>query len=220
MTHIAKGVWAGDPRKHPNGNMLNHQDTWMAKGVTPLVWAGGVCYIDESLDKFVERWRKKIRKGARALQIDEYMPQSPMVTAKMVKALEMIRREYPTVYLAVWHGGVLTEPLISAYAKYVDLVILEDYFTDNPLGWLLFSVNTQRARKGHIIDKTIFGLEISAESWEAQKRYLDLQMKWIKANAPEMNGIGFFAPKADKTSVLGAEKLAVHYFTAGSPSPQ
>jgi hypothetical protein len=214
LTHIAKGVWTGDPLKNKTKNIMNHQDTWMERGVVPLVWAGGVCYLDERLDDFVERWRVKIRSGARALQIDEYMPQSPVATDKMVKALKIIREEYPNVYLAVWHGSFLTEPLARAYAQYVDLVILENYFTDQFYGWLLFSINTQRARKLGIINKTIFGLKITEESWKTQEHYLEEQMKWIRRNAPEMNGIGFFAPKADQEALQGAETLAVRYFNA------
>ncbi len=214
LTHIAKGVWTGDPLKNRDKDILNHQDTWRKKGVVPLVWAGGVCYLDNSLDDFVERWRVKIRGGARALQIDEYMPQSPMATEKMIRALKTIRDEYPGVYLAVWHGSFLTQPLMRAYAEYVDLIILENYFTDQFYGWLLFEVNTQRARKGGIIHKTIFGLNVTGASWKTQERYLEEQMKWIRQNAPEMNGIGFFAPKADKDALMGAENLAVRYFNA------
>ena len=210
MTHAANWVWTGDPLKNTTKNIMDHQNTWMERGVMPLVWAGGVCYLDD----FVERWRVKIRSGARALQIDEYMPQSPVTTDKMVKALKIIREEYPNVYLAVWHGSFLTEPLVRAYAQYVDLVILENYFTDQFYGWLLFSINTQRARKLGIINKTIFGLEITEESWQTQEHYLEEQIKWIRRNAPEMNGIGFFAPKANQEALQGAETLAVRYFNA------
>jgi len=212
LTHAANWVWVGDPAQNKDKKMIHHQDTWVAKDVIPLVWVGGVCYIDESLDDFVDRWRSKIKKGARGLHIDEYMPQSEMVTAKLVKALEIIKSEYPYVYIAVWHGSFLPEGLIDAYKKYVDLLILENYFTDQFYGWLVFSVNTERVRKADIIHKTIFGLEITENDWEQQEQYIQEQIKWIRTNAPEMPGIGFFAPNAHPNALLGAESLAVRYF--------
>lgn len=216
ITHVAKWVWVGDPLQYKDKKELYHYDTWSAKGVVPLVWAGGVCYIDESLDDFVERWRVKIRKGAHALQIDEYMPQSEMVTAKLVKALEIVKLEYPHVYIAVWHGGFLSDELLAAYTKYVDLLILENYFTDQFYGWLVFSVNTARVRQAHIIHKTIFGLELTGKDWEQQEQYIHEQIKWIKTNAAEMPGIGFYAPEAHSEVLLAAEDLAVRYFINGS----
>jgi hypothetical protein len=216
LTHAANWVWVGKQEQNTDKKMIHHQDTWLAKNVVPLVWAGGVCYIDESLDDFVERWRVKIEKGACALQIDEYMPQSKMLTLKLVKALEIIKTEYPHIYLAVWHGGFLSEELIAAYKQYVDLLILENYFTDQLYGWLIFSVNTTRVRKANIIHKTIFGLEITEKDWEQQKPYIQEQIKWIRTHASEMRGVGFFAPNAHTQALLGAESLAVHYFKGES----
>jgi hypothetical protein len=98
----------------------------------------------------------------------------------------------------------------------VDLVILENYFTDQFYGWLTFSVNTQRARKACILHKTIFGLEITGMDWEQQQPYIHEQIKWIRTHAPEMRGVGFFAPKAQAQALLGAERLVVRHFKGES----
>ena len=211
MTHVASKVWVGDYAQ--NKNILHHQDTWIARGVIALKWAAGVYHASKSLSSIVEKWKQIYEKGAYAIQIDELIPQSEMVNEKFAKALELIKKAYPDRYLAVLHGSFLPDTLLQAYAKHVDLIILENYFTDQVLGWLIFSVNTERARKGNIIKKTVFGLRITGEPWVKQKKYIDEQIAWIRKNAPEMPGIAFFAPKADQESLLGAEELAVFYFS-------
>jgi hypothetical protein len=214
MTHVASKVWVGDYEE--NANILHHQDAWRAQGVMALEWTGGIYYAEKDLNSIVDKWRRIYKKGAYAVQIDEFFPQSEMVNKKFIKALEMIKKEYPDRFLAVWHGSFLPEDLLTAYAKYIDLVILENYFVDQFYGWLLFSVNTERARKGGIINKTIFGLKISEAPWESQKKYLNEQIAWIRKNANEMPGIAFFAPRANQESLLGAEELAVSYFLGKS----
>jgi hypothetical protein len=81
------------------------------------------------------------------------------------------------------------------------------------------------AREGKIAHKTILALGINDRAtpealkrqgrWANSEEELTAQLRWIRAHAPDMPGVAFFAPAASPELVRFADQLAGRSFARG-----
>jgi hypothetical protein len=102
------------------------------------------------------------------------------------------------------------------YRKWVDLVLLESYFPAVSLVFPFhFSINYNAVKTYGIEDKTVMALGIGRDRWLTEFDDIKKRMEYIHRRAPEMPGIGFFAPKIGVDLLHLIEEEAVRLY--GSP---
>jgi hypothetical protein len=221
-THVTPQVWAeGDAagkrkyRKFP-------QDFWLRRGVTPLRWKGGRCYKDKSEDDLVAYWSGPAALGYKGIAIDEFgHDRGGEVDRKMARALVRTRRKAPGLFIAVWQTRRLSKVVLEAHREAADLVMLEIYAGGEGFE-KKFTQGVAEVRKAGISRKTVLALGINDRAPEKEKRergrwansksVLEAQVRWIRAHAPEMPGVAFFAPRASAALVRYADDLCGRHF--------
>ncbi len=224
ITHFTPYVWIHDRNSGERGNPYTEQSHLIARGVLPLDWRGGAVNADRSVEQLVDYWCRAEREGYVGIAIDEFVSwgANSSVNAKLARALVLTKQNCPDLFIAVWHGGLLSRQLAEAFREGADLVLLESYVAGSFVFRLALSYNLLVARAAGISDKAVFALEIKgsdpdAEELSSSERansadVLEAQMRWIKKNAPEMPGIAFFAPGAGLELLKKADHLAGEIF--------
>jgi hypothetical protein len=223
ITHYTTHVWVDEPYPDERGGYEWSQDYYLSRSITPLKWAGGRVFASEKpIHELVRKWCAPAKKGFVGIGIDEFGMLGPIFSAKLGKALVQAKATCPELYIAVWHSGPLTKNQAKYYVEGADLVMLEAYFSGRSIFRWLVQRNISVARNAGIIGKTVVALGINDEHPDAAKpgfwrwantpEELEKQMRWIKQIASDMPGIAFYAPKASKTMLLEADRLAGQIF--------
>jgi PKD repeat protein len=231
------------PEVYAPGDTLNEQkyptssqDYWLGQGITPLRWREGYTYKNELATEsdFVSNWVAADRMGYRGIGIDEFGDNvGGTIDQKMADALRQTRAQAPNLFIAVWQRRAhMYASSLDAFRDAADLVMVEVYTSATTGLDKVFGPALANLRAAHIAQKAVFALGIndlaspaqraSEGTWANSKAALLAQVKWVRANAPEMPGIAFFAPDGSPTLVAYADQLAGQYFprfsgTVGSP---
>jgi hypothetical protein len=221
-THITPQVWTGGDAAAKRKYGEFSQEFWLRRGVTPLRWRGGRCYKDKSEDEFVAYWSGAAALGYKGIAIDEFgYDRGGEVDRKMARALVRTRRQAPGLFIAVWQTRRLSKVVLEAHREAADLVMLEIYAGGKGFE-KKFAEGVAEVRKAGIIRKTVLALGINDRAPEAEQRergrwanskaVLEAQVRWIRAHAPEMPGVAFFAPRASAELVHAADELCARHF--------
>lgn len=194
----------------------------LAHGVMPLAWCPGQSLAQQSDAEILATWTSIIRKGYIALGIDELGGWNHAQNARFARLLVQFHEEHPTVYIAVWSAGIIDPALARAYRTSVNLVMIEAYGPWGLHQWERFTVRLTEARLFGIVHKCIFAIGIddaappavlrSEGAWSNTPADLQKQIRWIAKHAPDMPGVGFFAPDASDGMLGIADALAHRYF--------
>jgi hypothetical protein len=197
-TYMVNDVWAGDRTNPGDEDPRKHVDSWLARGVIPLDWAGGNVYLDREVEELTRKWSSKFEAGHYGIAIDEFGWNNKKEIWK---------------FIAVWHTGLLNNVYCELYKQYVDLVLLESYFPPVSLRFRIdFDTNVRLTRKYGISTKCVFALGLDPNKWLRTPKAAEKRMVFIKENAPEMPGIAFFAPRISTEFMLAVEKTAASLY--------
>lgn len=201
------------------------QGALLARGILPLATRGGRNEARvRSSEDLAAYWGSAADAGYAGIAIDEFGSRDRALNQKMREALAILRESHPELYIAVWHGGPLNRHYGRCYAQNADLVMLETYTGARCALGLHFRVKLNGARKAGIAHKTVFALgindsdkklEAGAKAWANDEETLRAQMRWIRKNAPDMPGVGFFAARGSAELQRKAEELAWQIFGGG-----
>lgn len=210
ITHVANKVWVpGDDEAEPQ----YRQDRVLARGLIPLDWAGGMNRADGSEEELTAYYTGKLMLGYAGIAIDEIGGYDIEINRKFTRVLTEIKKRFPDRVVAVWHAGLLTLEHLEMYRNGADIVMFERYLDGTAFITERLSYNLNMARNGDIIEKCIFALGLDENRWINTVEELEVQMRWIAENAPDMPGIAFFAPDAPEELVRAADLLAGALFT-------
>jgi hypothetical protein len=193
-------------------------------GIVPLKSVPGkVLAKDLSALQLAQRWISAGEQGYAGIAIDEFGSGDRLIDDRMIEALDMTRKGADGLFIAVWHAGLLTRDVARAYARSADLVLLETYVAgDSGLAWH-FGPKLLAARMYGLLRKTVFALGINdvdrrlgatMKPWANSPDELQAQMRWIRARAPEMPGVAFFASHASFEIQREASEIAWSVFTS------
>lgn len=198
------------------------QNYLLEHGVVPLKWCPGQSLEKLSNAQILATWANIVRQGYVALGIDELGGFNFKQNARFASLLVQFHQEHPGVFIAVWSAGIIDPVLARAYKSSVNLVMIEAYGPWGLHQFERFFVRLNEARLFGIVHKCIFGLGIddaappdvlkSWGAWANTPSDLKRQIQWIAKHAPDMAGIGFFAPYASDKMLQTADELAHEYF--------
>ncbi len=221
---IPNQVWLNDSDRYSSLGREYRQKELLEKGILPLKWRGGKSYNSKfkTAEELADYWGSAYSQGYVGIAIDEIGSKKKNDNTFDAEAITILRKTYPSLIVAVWHAGLLTEELASAYRTGADIVMLENY-SGGDLGFKLAAgINVYLARKYKIINKCIFAIGIndnaSEEKQKIQGRWansgdrVESRFRWIRKHAPEMPGIAVFAPDGSEELLEITEKLFIKYF--------
>ena len=201
---------------------------WENRGAIYCQWTG--CKPKEkSEEELVEYWASSLKKGYNAIRIDEIGfyerafddeegPESVML--KALRALKMLKKQYPELFVAVHTCGSLNPPEANAYRIGADLVLCEaylNYFQGRPGGfeshqaYRYYDHRIEVARRMDILKKTIMQISLDERFLPITKEDVEESIRYIRRKAPEMPGIAFFG-KCPDLLYEAADQLCFKYF--------
>jgi hypothetical protein len=193
---------------------------WGEKGIRPLSWALGIAARNADAEAYAADWIATARRGYPGIAVDEFGSEDPAVNRAMAEALRRTRRELSDTFIAAWHAGPLTAELAEAYRDAADIVLVECYA--RTLDAFVAQARTKlgQARSLGIAGKCALSLGVNdtrplASGAASQARDLDTvrsQLEWIRANAADTAGVGFFAPFASRALVDGIDRTVRELF--------
>lgn len=217
-THITPDVAIGSGA---TSNDLS-QSRLIARGVTPLEAAPGKALSGLTDAQILDKWDGLCRAGYVALGFDEFGGWNHRANARFARLLRKFHEQNPNIYIAVWNAGHLDPALARAYRDVANLVMMEAYGHWGLRLILRFTYRLMQVRYFGLVHKTIFGIGIDDAAstqtlaswgrWANNYADLDRQLAWIAWFAPDMPGVGFFAPYASDHMLKIADNLAHFYF--------
>lgn len=120
------------------------------------------------------------------------------IDLKTAEVLRAAKKKKPELGVTVWQmRGPVAPRLAATYRELVDLVLMETY-VDLSDSWLI-AFQLQAARLNGLLEKSIIGLGLGAESkelgghpWTRTREELEQQLRLIRFVAPESPGVAFF----------------------------
>lgn len=210
-------VWFGAPLAFKWANVPTtvkeaDQDKWLWRGAIPCAWRGGVCYKEWPQEKFLEHYR-----SSPWIAIDEVGGLDD-AGQKIMAAVRAHKQAHPHGFRLIWFMGV--HDFWRQYRDCIDLFVPEVYlnYRGNHLGHI--EAYVRRVRAVGCADRTVLGLGINIiEDENKQPRVIPTkedvlrQIRYIKALAPELPGVGFFTSYSAAPGVAEyADELCQEYF--------
>ncbi len=217
---------------------MKHVALLQSRGIKVIRYVSGAQHIssgpmsDETIDKWVAAWSAPMKQGFDGIFIDELGEYpTPELKQKLVglhKTLVKLRKENPDMIIMPASAGALLREESIMY-KYSDSVALLEtyptmfsrYFASHSIKAhidhrIMVARNTdllyQHGRKhGAII---LLGGRVDAPHEEPITAEIEEYVRYIKKNAPEMHGIGFYGSvSADpEVNVQTQERLCRDYY--------
>lgn len=195
----------------PQADTKEELDEWKKKGARPWVWKGGterntpeeVCTPQEYADYLYAELEEK---GATAIHIDEIGGYSDSEISKRVQmeGIRLFKELHPEIFLGLYVCGSLKPSVahLGTRGKWqaVDLLLLEAYLNYQVPGfhsytrYAYFDQRINVARDYDALENSIMilGIKGEEEKYRISKEDLEEQVRYIRMNAPEMPGIGFY----------------------------
>jgi hypothetical protein len=203
-------LWYGDV---PDLKYVNLSQThsygiseWKRRGAYAMSSAGAV----GTLAELTTAYKKTQSDGFDAFAIDEVF-NGGANNQNIVDAIAATKVTYPNCFVAVWYAGSTLDPIIvgAINAGKIDLLVFEVYITPPGGNWQQTLQNyINSAQAAGVSSHCILGLGSNTNytgGYTAAQHaaFLDQQITYIRANAPQMPGVGFF----DAQTLVGERAL-------------
>lgn len=203
----------------------NEIDPLHARGVTALKHSLGVHYLGgprpEAIRKdidFAKLAEQMVQDYTQVdpwdgIAIDEWgmwdqHPEHEQLAGGVWKILEQAREAAPDKFFATWQFASLNPFMCNVFRDTMDLVMCEVYqnyfraWYDQHTFYRYLQQRIDTARTMMIAKKTIIGLSISSDYGGITPDELEDQIRYIRANGPEMRGLAFFTTGRCEDEVL------------------
>lgn len=197
------------------------------RGIIPLKWSyGGMNYIrtfknkprqptaEECFSFFLKSYsinNPAIKCGAMGFGCDEFggYPETSYEKFSIIslKAMLKMRKKYPDLIFAAWHGGGVRNPLVGLYRRAVDFLLLETYVF-RAMPWDLSTENIY-AQIDARLEPYIRGMDMITPAYKSPcttlisldlcerpdliyTAELENVIRYIRRICPEMRGISFY----------------------------
>lgn len=163
---------------------------WRRRGVLALGWQGGQWLWANganSPEKVAARWLS-VPQGRAGVMIDEFGG-GDAVDQQLGRALLLTRERNPRLFLAAYCLSVGGKEMTEGFGQ-SDLILVETYTAD----WRWDGMLTGRWRtavQAGLTEKSIAVLGLGS-SWIGTESELRRTFRMVRANCPDMPGIGFF----------------------------
>ena len=202
--------WFGNDKslKYANLVMANKKedhDYWKLRGATPWRWKGAK--TGKTPEEYADYLYKDLDKiGAKAIHIDEiggYLD-SDIGQRPQIEGCRLFKKNHPDIFLGIYVCGSL-KPVVAHLGstgkkRAADLLILESYLNyqvpsfNSYTRYAYFDQRILAARDYDALEHSIMvlGTKGMEDSYDITTSDMEEQVRYIRINAPEMPGIGFF----------------------------
>lgn len=151
------------------------------------------------MEQLVEYHSELLNRGYDALAIDELGCAEANKNQHWTGGFRKIKQSYPNCFIAAWFVGRLDAQMAQLVkAGTVDLLVFEAYVKPEDPKWaqrLQFYID--QARTAGVLERAIIGLGTDKAYAGAlgageHAAFVEQQIAYIRTNAPEMPGVGFF----------------------------
>jgi len=200
-------------------------DALHARGVMALKHRSGVAYIGgprpEDIDENIDFEKLAVRVVRDYTQVDPWdgiaidelgmwdqHPQQERLSLGFWEILKQARAAAPDKFFATWQFAGLTALECNMFRDTMDLVMCEVYqnyfraWYDQHNFYEFLQQRIDLARTMMIIKKTVIGLAISTDYGFVTPEELEDQIRYIRANGPEMRGLAFYTTSRCTPEVL------------------
>lgn len=195
-------VWYGNPLETDWCNVphtsLTDVEEWKRRGAV-----GAFCGMVGK----VPSYRERLKAGFNGTVVDEIGAHNKE-TSDFLRDLTALKTEFPDFFIGLWQAAYPAPDSIAN--PRIDLYVGENYYNmrvppEN------FDFHIENGRKMGIIHKYIFGLGASAEeatflthtaTIHEEAAFLEKEMMYIRKNAPEMPGVGFYGSRPGMSRIV------------------
>jgi hypothetical protein len=195
-------VWYGNPLETDWCNVphtsLTDVEEWKRRGAV-----GAFCGMVGN----VPSYREKLKAGFNGTVVDEIGAHNKQ-TSDFLRDLTALKTDFPDIFIGLWQAAY---PAPESLANpRIDLYVGENYYNMR-VPPETFDFHIASGRKMGIIHKYIFGLGASAEeatflthtaTIQEEAAFLEKEMMYIRKNAPEMPGVGFYGSRPGMSRIV------------------